>query len=615
MCSVLHAQDAIPKNTQKQFEEAKTAYQHFELQKSLELLNRITSRVPGYPDGWMLMALVSKELGLLHQAEKAYLTAFNLDSIEYVFAGIKAAEFLFQRGKYSQADTLFRKIHLSDNQKDISIRQDYKALKLNLDFALGSLDQYTGHPVVEWLVAVNTQDDEYFPSLSVNGRSLVFTRQKNRNEKGPEDLYESKIINGTFNRPENLGPPINTSGNEGTQSMRQDGRLIFFTACDRQDGKGGCDLYSTIKIGGDWTIPQNLGYPVNTRYWESTPCIFPDGLHLLFSSNRPGGQGGMDLWVSAYDRTEGWMSPVNMGPKINTAGNEMAPYVSVDGTKLYYSTDGKSGMGGLDIFITDIHIDSVISEPHNLGYPVNTFADEIGFTLTHGGDTAYFSSNRDTVNKQDIYRIEIPKAYRPQKAFPVTGRTVDAASNEPVQARVYLKDLNDRQIAFVDSDPETGILSIAMPLIDSVAFVVQKKGYFYFRKVYHRNDIEESADQFEIRLQKITTGDTKILNCIYFDFDSFSLLPESDSEIQEIKFLLEENKNVAIEISGHTDQTGSDQYNLELSKKRAIAVKSRLIEMGINPDRIKTIGYGSTRPLDNSEDNQNRNRRTEILIL
>jgi len=253
---------------------------------------------------------------------------------------------------------------------------------------------------------VNSPDDEYLPTLTADGQTLIFTRY-NRPAMA-EDFFSSRRQPEGWGRAVRMAEPLNSNENEGAGCISQDGRILYFTACGRPDGAGRCDLYLSYRKEGGWSRPQNLGPAVNTGGWESQPCLSIDGQTLYFVSDRKDGLGGMDIWRSTL--VEGrWSQPVNMGPGINTAGDEKSPFVSFDDQTLYFSSNGRVGMGGMDLFMCRRTGDSTWSEPQNLGYPINTRGDESSLIVSPDGSTAIFSSDKfGGQGGLDLYSFALP---------------------------------------------------------------------------------------------------------------------------------------------------------------------------------------------------------------
>ena len=270
---------------------------------------------------------------------------------------------------------------------------------------------------------VNTVDDEYMPALTADYRTMVFTRRSPRRattERGlpqEEDFYISlyDTMELVFGPAERMPEPLNSNGNEGAQTISHDGRIVIFTACGRSGEPTGCDLYMSVRSGDRWGKPRNLGAPVNSVYWESFPSLSIDGQTLYFASNRSGGYGGIDIWYCTLEEGR-WSKPKNMGPTVNTKGNETAPYIHFDDKTLYFASDGHLGMGGSDLFMVKRVDDSTWGEPQNLGYPINTPGDENNLIVAPDGRTALFSSDRsDGYGQQDLYSFVMPAPVRPER--------------------------------------------------------------------------------------------------------------------------------------------------------------------------------------------------------
>ncbi len=274
---------------------------------------------------------------------------------------------------------------------------------------------------------VNTEDDEYLPALTADYRMLVFTRRVPRNPltdiglDREEDFYWSDYdtMELDWGPAHRMPEPLNSHGNEGAQTISHDGRVVIFTACGRSKEPTGCDLYMSVRQGGRWGKPRNLGAPVNSRYWESFPSLSIDGYTLYFASNRPGGYGGTDIWCCTLEEGR-WSEPKNLGPEINTKGNETAPYIHFDDKTLYFASDGHTGMGGTDLFVARRQEagdkETAKWKVENLGYPINTSGDENNLIVAPDGRTAIFSSDRyGGYGNQDLYSFVMPAPVRPER--------------------------------------------------------------------------------------------------------------------------------------------------------------------------------------------------------
>jgi outer membrane protein OmpA-like peptidoglycan-associated protein len=474
--------------------------------------------------------------------------------------------------------------------------------------------------------SINTPDAEYLPVVTADEETLIFTRQKNRGE----DFYKSVKIKGEWDEAAYLSKDINTDMyNEGAQCISQDGAYLFFTGCNRPDGLGRCDIYISKKEGKFWSQPFNIGAPVNTQGWESQPSISADGRTLYFVSTRPGGIGGYDIWKSELNNDGSWTTPLNLGPNINTVYDEQSPFIHPDNQTLYFSSTGWPGFGNKDLFVSrktatlkDDSDDLITWEaPKNLGYPINTFKEESGLTLSSNGKTGFFASNQsDGFGNLDIYSFEVPEKLRPKLVTYAKGNVYDKDTNEPLGAKVQIIDLANGKAVFDDvSDIESGIFMATMPIGKSFGLNVSKDGYLFYSENFELDSklYNDKPFNLKIPLQKIEVGGFVILNNIFFESNKFNLLSQSKIELQQLISFLTLNPSVSIEINGYTDNVGDDKSNLALSENRSKTVYNYLISNQINAARLSYKGYGETKPVadNSSEAGRKKNRRTEFKII
>ncbi len=612
-CLLAQTHPQASKRIQKQLKQARELYEGFEWKEAENQLKEITIKAPTYVDAWLLLGELALEMNNQDLAYKALKSVTELDPVNYPNIFPELAKISYEKGNYREA---LKELNLSKVQyHDRSLR-----LKDRIHFAIDQLEKSKGvaQPVS---LGINSNENEYFPSLTVDGQRLVFTRQERDdnypNGLGQEDLYESLYVDSGFTTASIFPVPITTQGNEGTQSVRQDGRLMFFTACKRPDSKGGCDIYVSRKQGDTWDLPLNLDYPVNTRYWESTPFLSLDGRKLFFSSTRPGGYGGMDIWISQWKTEGGWTEPVNAGPSINTAGDELAPYVHGDGNRIYFSSSGWIGMGGLDLFVSVRREGLAWSKPINLGYPVNTHGEEMGISFHSKDNFALFSSNRDSITGRDILRTCLPDTLAPEQLAIVSGKVLNAVSHRPISAVVLVQNQEGKLVSRVDSDPSSGKYMIGLPVDKDHRFVVNRQGFLFYSAFLPSDSLAPGKSfDWDILLEPLKLGSKVILRNVFFETDSFTIKKESYPELLELTELLAQNTRTTIEIGGHTDNTGDYNYNINLSKNRAESVRQFLVSKGVALNRLTATGYGPDQPLSDNNTEQGRavNRRTEIRI-
>ena len=484
---------------------------------------------------------------------------------------------------------------------------------------------------------LQTTPSQYFPVLTPDEQTLVFTALK---AEGDEDLMVATYNGESWSPPVSLSPGINTTDNEGTASLSADGRMIVFTACQGRKGFGSCDLYLSRKTGSDWSTPENLGSAVNTRYYESQPSLSADGRRLYFISDRPGGKGRRDIWRSDLNAAGDWHEPVNIGGPVNTAFNEASPFIHANGQSLFFASDGHVGLGGYDLFITDSLASSGPntgwSVPTNLGYPINSPEDQASLFVAANGTRAYYSfeEQKDGVSqKSRLYTFDLPESLR-DRVKPVSflkGIVADGRTKKPLAATVELIDLKTNQVVSrVQTDASTGQYTAVLPGGGDYALYVSTPGYlfkslsfdFTQKSTGDRPDSRVSAGTgttLNVPLEPAVAGASgkETLNNLFFESTRYDLAEKSRTELDRLSAFMRANPTVRIEIAGHTDDRGDPVANLLLSQKRAQAVVAYLTKAGIEPGRLRAMGYGKTRPAvpNTSDENRQLNRRIEWRVM
>jgi outer membrane protein OmpA-like peptidoglycan-associated protein/tetratricopeptide (TPR) repeat protein len=475
---------------------------------------------------------------------------------------------------------------------------------------------------------INTVFDEYLPYLTADGLTIFFTTRRpgctggyNREYRDYlEDFYYSEFKDGKWQRAENLGPPVNTDNNEGAASFTPDGQYVYFTGCGRRDGFGSCDIYVSKLDGNTWLPPKNLGPLVNSSSWESQPCISNDGRTLYFSSNRAGGLGNHDIWYCTRENGR-WTEPQNAGAPINTPGNEYSPFLHADGITLYFSSDKHPGFGSLDLFMSK-RTNEGWTNPTNLGYPLNTSAAEGNIFVNTKGDRGYINSSREgSLGKSDIYQFELDESIRPNYTTYVRGLVKEKGTGTLLQAEVTFINIETRDtIRSVSTNSATGRFLLTLPLEQDYAAYVNRKGYLFASESFSLKNINSKETPYfdvEIELEKLEVGREVIMSSIFYESDKFDLMDRSKAELENLVQFMIRNPMVKIEIGGHTDDVGTDQYNRDLSRSRSDKVREYLASRGININRIEAEGYGEAKPIaDNeTEEGRARNRRTVCRII
>lgn len=503
---------------------------------------------------------------------------------------------------------------------------------------------------------VNSHFADYSPVINADESVMIFTSRRPETTGGGvdplinehfEDIYISERINGIWGKAKNMGTNVNTEGHDSNCGLSADGQK-FLVYKDVNRG----DVFISELEGTEWSKPDRLNKNINTDFHESSSCFSPDGNTIYFVSDKPeGGLGGRDIYKSTKDLKGRWSEVVNLGSVINTSLDEEGVYLHPDGKTLYFSSKGHSSIGGYDVFksVFDSKMNAW-TEPQNIGYPVNTTDDDVFFTVSASGKHAYYSSIRPGgFGEKDVYRITFlgeekrmlvstednliasltepikedvgAKKMEIQEAqlTLLKGMIFDDQTNKPISATIEIIDNEKNEvIASFKSNSVTGKYLVSMPAGKNYGISVHKDDYLFHSENF---DLPKTAEYNEvtkdIKLKNIAVGNSIVLKNIFFDFNKSTLRKESENEIQQLTKLLIDVPTMKIEISGHTDNRGSDEYNKNLSNQRAKAVYDRLIEKGIDASRLTFIGYGEEKPIATNETEEGRqlNRRTEFKVL
>lgn len=532
----------------------------------------------------------------------------------------------FNIGRYKNARNHFSRAVVIKGL-DMKSRNKLKSLLANAEFALAAVENPVPFTLVNVGDSVNSMFNDYWPSLTADEQMLIFTRELPSlsadvmgNLKGQEDIFfSSKNNKGGWTKAASLSTNINSQKNEGSQAISTDGRMLVFTACKRPDVIGHCDLYFSERDSSSWSKPVNMYRPINTKAWEAQPCLASDGISLYFVSNRPGGRGGMDIWKSTLTESGTWAEPVNLGDSINTPGDEMSPFIHPDNSTLYFASNGHLGLGGQDMYISHLR-NGAWTKPTNLGYPINTYNDEYGLVVTPDGREAFFASNRNVKRGKDIYRFPLTRSMRPSYVSYLKGEVVDSESNQELKADFELSDLETSEvIARASSVNGTGEYLMCLVPNKNYGLSVSKKGYVFHSENLSLKGLTDTLKPLtlNISLQTIMVGRKEILKNVFFEVDSYTLSPQSLSGLRNLLRFLSQNPEIAVEIGGHTDVTGSESHNDSLSELRAKEVYNHLITNGIPGSRLSFKGYGAKLPVttNDSELGRSLNRRTEFKIV
>jgi outer membrane protein OmpA-like peptidoglycan-associated protein/Tol biopolymer transport system component len=513
-----------------------------------------------------------------------------------------------------------------------------------------SLTQNELNVIIENLgTVVNSEISEYSPLISSDGNMLIFTSNRDAGPKGEklEKIYVSYRTGTNWTEPKKLSNNLNTPDyNDAAASLSPDGKTLFLYS---EDGAG--DIYTSTFNGTDWSKPVPLNKNINTaQYWETCASISPDGKKLYFASNRPDGYGELDIYVSELDSKGQWGKAVNLGPTVNTPGNDDSPYIHYDGVTLYFSSDGHPKLGNSDIFVTELR-NNKWTKPENIGYPINSWEYDGFFSMAPDKKTAYYATVKEGgFGAADIYSIkflepkykpkpkpvvvEAPKkkknedyvdplikSMRDQKAVTILrGTVIDEIDAKPLEATITLvNNETGKVMSKITSDPETGDFELTIPHGSNYGVSSEKVGYLFTSFNFNMpKDFEYQELDTHIIMPRAEVGSKVILRNVFFDVGKADLKQQSIAEVEKIISLLTANPELKVQINGHTDNTGNAASNKALSLRRASAVVDYLISKGIDSSRVTAKGYGSERPIvSNDEEIGGReiNRRSEIEII
>ncbi|MBX2896324.1 MAG: OmpA family protein [Cyclobacteriaceae bacterium] len=515
---------------------------------------------------------------------------------------------------------------------------------------------------------INSEWPDYAPAINADETFMVFTTRRpeeNLNNRLAadneyyEEIFYSKKVDGQWTPARNLSGPLNNNYHNASINLSPDGKEMLLY----HDSNGGDILASFLKPDGTWTDPKEI-LEINTEYIENSATITADGNKLFFSSNRPGGYGGTDIYVSTKDSKGRWGTPRNLGRNVNTEMDEDGVYVSASGKHLYFSSNGHAGMGDLDIYRSTFNAEKDMWEkPINMGYPINSVENDIYIVLTRNEDYAYISSLRpEGIGEQDIYKIDIRNwkepvytqpdfadavlamedqmplfGGRPQTETNTQTKTKPVASEKPaltpanVELTVYVAEGDTKQpisnakvkLTAVGTDvnltatkPGTYFTHVKNKTtgVERYKLLVSGMEHIPYSSTYLFGPGMTTALTDTIYLDKIAVNYKRTLN-VYFAHDSD--IPKSFEDILYLEQIMKTAASIKVEISGHTDNVGSYAYNVGLSQRRAQAVKKHLVNAGIDESRITVAGYGPDKPIADNKTRANRqlNRRTEFTII
>lgn len=627
------------------YEEGMTTYDftHRKLAKDLFLLalqynpNHAKAH---FMAGKSIMLTIDKHQALFHFIEAVKLDP-KVDKDVFLFIGMA----YHHSGKYDKAIEYY-KLHRKKLIRSLDFERSKQLNEVERKmFECRNAKIYESHPVDVVITNlssnINSEYPDYAPAVSADESIMIFTSRRNDNinpdladdHEYYEDVFISHSQNGEFQKAENMNRPINSLFHNASISVSPDGNGLFI-----YNSLNGGDIYETDRQSDDsWSKPGPIPGEINSPYLENSVSVTEDLQTLFFTSNRPGGYGGTDIYMSKMGRSKNWDVPVNLGPNINSEMDEDGVFISANGEHLYFSSNGHAGMGDLDIYRCEKDANGEWGFPVNLGYPINSVENDIYFTLSGDEKHAYYSSvKEDTQGEQDIYKIDMtnftpitleeiiiredqnnPIVTIPDSTLVRLNMTVlNGEDNQPINAKITMLqrsngtnlipthiDSGKYQVEFYIRDSEKYEVSVSRDEFNSHRYPIYVMG----------SATKEQEFNETITLNRSRSANVNLIN-VYFAHDSDE--PNSFEGVQYLEMMLKNEPNLSVEIAGHTDNTGDPQYNKNLSLRRAEAVKGYLVEAGISAERISTVGHGVDRPISSNDSTKGRklNRRTEFTV-
>ena len=553
------------------------------------------------------------------QFQKAILIFEKIKSVEPNAAIpfiVKYATAFVSMGNYAKAFSILQPL-IATNQLPAYLKNKGIDLLKICQFAISN-------PIQKDIIVSNVGDSinsdaaEYFPSVTVQDSLFLFMRRSNLTR---EDFYYSILTKKGFSEAKLLADNLNDADKKGSMSLTQDLNTLYFAADYGPKGYGRYDIYKVTKTKKGWSEPKNLGRSINTDYWDSAPSIAPDGQALYFCSNRPGGYGGIDIYVAYRNEKGYWSEAVNMGPTINTAEDEQSPFIHADNRSLYFSSNGWPGFGGADLFVSRKKLDGTWSTPMNLGYPINTYENEGSIAVASNGMDAYMASDRiDSKGGLDIYKAILAPATRANKTFYLKGYIADAVTKNSIAGDVVLVNPMDDSSTMQIKVDSNGYFVLGLPYFDSLGIRVNSPNHIFASTFISEDSLQYlSGTTFQFYLAPIPVygkSFSQNFNNVFFDLNSAKLKKKSRVELDALVTYLESAPTALVLIEGHTDSKGDSVQNKNMSDKRSESIARYLISKKIAPNRVSNIGRGSKFPIaDNAtEEGRAKNRRSSFVI-
>ena len=601
------------KQALQNYEAGISALNKNDIKKAIQLFTLAASIDSQYVDPAIALFQVSHDQKDFEKASQYYFQIKKIDSAAAMPFLVKQGIALASLGQYDAAYKLLLP-YISSNSLPTYLKEKATALYAICQFAISEkmAPEISIHNMGD---SINSPASEYFPTVSIQDSLFLFMRRLNLSR---EDFYTSSMGVDGFSAAIPLSDTLNFAAKKGSMSLSADLQTLYYAADYAEQGYGRYDIYKVQRSPWGWSKPKNLGQKINSDYWDSAPSIAPDGNSIYFASNRPEGLGGIDIYVSYKNEKGYWEEAINLGPTINTIGDDQTPFIHADNQSLYFSSNGRLGFGGSDIYVARKKIDGSWTTPVNLGYPINTYDNEGSIAVASNGANAYIASDRaDSRGELDIYKITLAENTRAFKTWYIKGQIIDATTKKSLAAELQIVDpASGYQMMELQID-SMGQFLLALPYFDSLGLKINSPGHDYLSSILPIDSVKAMAGKiFNFSLTPIEKIFTKTFNQVYFETNAAVLQKISSVELDALVRYLKTTAKAQILIEGHTDNTGTATQNNLLSLQRANAIANYLQQKGIATARIQTKGLGSSMPIADNKTAEGRakNRRTDFTI-
>ena len=591
-------------------------------EQAYKAMKRAIAKDPIFPDAYSLLGQWYFTTHKFYDAE----LVFKMASTRCAGGGVRFAKPLAKSLIYAGHPE--EALNVIGNYATVRDSAEWNKIRRQAYTVRQAMASPTGPPPVNLGVLINTEDPELFPSMSADTQTLYFTRRVNNMD---EDLFSSQADScGGWFTGRNLGDPPNTPDQESAQFISADGHYLFFTRCDNRSydewTEGGCDLFMAYRIANDspWTTAQPFGATINTPAFEGMPSLSPDNRELFFVSDRPGGFGGYDIWISRFDNGL-WQLPVNAGPSINTPGNETAPYIAIDNKTLFFTSDGWPGLGGNDLFSSRRINENSWQKAENMGYPINSPCDEKSVFVTSDGGKMYFASDRNgPPGNYDIYETILGVALQPAATGYLQGFIYDSLTWKRLSSSVlFICNATSGDTLYqVHSNRGDASYLITLPVDVSYAIHSWHMEYkavsdtIFLDKKHVKQPLEHNIALLPSDYTAVKPIHDSMLAILHFDKNKVALSDSDKSMLRDAIAPWISEKGFMMYVNAYTDNTGTPMLNEELSAKRAMLVTSEITALGIYETMVVSKGWGEAKMIatNETEEGQRMNRRVEVII-